>query len=193
MTLTVRDIIDGARGHHASFDESRHPTRLLRTEMVVTFPLADHEAGIALDANRQVDEVVAKDSAGAEYPVDLIPARQRLDRGIRAASCWQIGQTLYLTSPSTLWARMTSLGIALVPVAANLSAPSDTIPLPDICDAALQAHLALFMAVRHPGGEPVPNVKTFHELAKDAEDTLLDDFVTGQAGQIIRTRDVYGP
>lgn len=218
MTLLAGQIIDSARGHHPAFDPTRHPNKVLlqylsacarelhgkvtrldpealRTEQTQAMPLAVHEDGIALTANRHVVEVVGFDAEGNEHPVELIPATHRLDRGIRAASCWQIGATLYLTSPATLWERITSLGIAYVPIPATLSTltgATGTLAVPDTAENCLINKVAAFMAKRTPKSEGVDTAQ-FAADATASEEAFLADIANRLTGQVIRTRDVYDP
>ena len=215
MTLLAGTIIDAARSRHPAFDHSRHPNKVvltylsalvrelhgkvtkidpdaLRVEQAENLPLADHEAGITLDTNRHVIEVVAFDADEAEYPVEVIPATHRLDRSIKAASCWQIGSTLHLTSPASLWERMTRLGIALVPTPTALSAltgATGTVALPDTAELVLTEKCAAFMAKR----ADLPSVVGFLADATAAEDAFLADIANRHTGTVVRTRDVYDP
>ncbi len=217
MTLTAAGIIDQARGRHAAFDPTRHPNKVvlqylsayvrelhgkvakrdpeaLRSNVDQVLPLAVHENGIALADNRLVVEVVAQDARGYQYPVDLIPAQQRLDRGVRSASAWQIGNVLYLTSPATLWTRMVKVGIALVSVPVPLATLAATIPLPDTAELALVEKCAAYMARRHRQSKDEPlDVTLALAAAAEAEAEFLADITNRLTAQVFRTRDVYDP
>lgn len=215
MTLLAGGIIDQARGRHAAFDATRHPNKVvlqflsayvrelhgrvtklnpeaLRTNTDTALPLAVHADGIALGDERMVVEVVAKDADDNEFPVDLIPATHRLDRGIRAASAWQIGSTLYLTSPASLWQRMAVIGIASVPIPVTLAALTSAIALPDTAEKALVEQAALFMAKRSDTDTKIDRA-AFAAEAEKSETLFLDDISNRMTAQVFRTRDVYDP
>lgn len=218
MTLVASDIIDQARGRSAAFDVSRHPNKVVlqflsakvrelqgkvtkidpesvRSDITTALPLANHAAGIALGEQRMVVEVVALDSAGTEYPVTLLPATHRLDEATPIAAAWQLGQRLYLTSPASLWTRMVSLAIAVVPTSSTIAALATAIPLPDAAELALVEACAAFMAKRHPVDPKTPavNVSLLVSEAKEAESHFLIDVANKLTGQVILTRDVYRP
>lgn len=218
MTLLAGTIIANARERHPSFDQTRTSNKValnflsayarelqgkittidpeaIRLNQTTALPLAVHANGIALPANRHVVEVVALDSAGKEYPVNLIPATHRLDRTTKAASAWQIGATLYLTSPASLWARMANIAVAYVPIPTpltTLTGATGTLAVPDTAELCLTERVAAFMAKRAPAEAKV-DVAGFLRDAIEAEGSFLTDIANRLTGQMIQTRDVYDP
>lgn len=220
MSLTAGSIIDQARGVHRVFDLTRHPNKVVlqflsryakelhgriaavdpdavREDVVTNLPLADHAAGIALPENRMVVEATGVDARNTQYPIDVIPATHRNDRGIRWASAWQIGAVLYLMSPATAWSRITSIAVAIVPTPDSVTTLGSALALPDAAENVLVEQTAAFMARRHAmeadPKAPRLDLSVFMGSAKDAEAAYLKDVVNRLSGQLVRTRDVYDP
>jgi hypothetical protein len=172
MTLLAGDIITAARDRHSAFDKQQTPdasalralsayvrelhgkvamidAALLREEVVVPFPLADFDAGIELPSNRQVVELVG---ATAQYPngvpIEIIPVLTRHDRNAPAAAAWQVGSRLHLRGAASDWRTLTEVAVAVIPIPVALVTLADEIALPDTAQSALEARLALFMAMR---------------------------------------------
>lgn len=220
MPLTAASVIDQARGVHRVFDVTRHPNKVVlqflsryakelhgrvaaidpevsREITTATLPLADHAAGIALPENRLVVEVYGVDGNQLEAPIDLIPATHRNDRGVRWASAWQIGSTLFLMSPASGWQRLASIKVGLVATPSSLTSLASEIALPEAAENVLVEQTAAFMARRHAMENdpkaPKLALSEFMQTAKDAEAAYLKDVTNRLSGQVVRTRDVYDP
>jgi hypothetical protein len=212
-------VIDEARGRHAAFDLTRHPSKVvlqylsgyvrelqskvaridpdvLRTDIApVALPLAVHANGIPLPENHMVVEAIAFNSAQQGFPIDIIPAAHRNDLRVRPASAWQVGNVLFLTSPATLWTRITSIAVATVATATALVTGLETITLPDAARLALVEKCAAFMARRLPVDPkaPLADARMFQSVADTAEESYLADVANNLTGKMFLTRDVYRP
>lgn len=221
MPHIAGEVIDEARGRHAAFDRSRHPNKVVlqylsgyvrelhgkiaridpdavRSEQVTALPLLVHDDGITLPENRLVVEAVVADSASRTYPLTIIPASHRFDRRTLAQSVWQIGNVLYLSSPSTLWTNYAAIGVALVATPATLTAltgAEGTIDLPDTARHALVEAVAAYMARRLPldPKHPLVDPRQFQAISTAAEESFLADVLNNLSGKTFLTRDVYRP
>lgn len=222
MPLLAQRVIESARDRHSAFDPRRVPDpsalRFLsayrkelagkvaaidETQLAVTqavaMPLAVFDDGIALNANRYIAGIMAKDNqATPEYwPVDLIPWAQRNDINTPLAAAWEYGGKLYLRGPSTVWRNITELGIALVPsMDTDLAALTDDVGLPPEAERACVEAIAAYMAKRGHNDPALPaiNLSLFTDEARKAEAEYLADVANRNTGRHFRTRDVnyYG-
>jgi len=222
MAILTGTVLDKARDRHASFDEKRVPVRMarrflsdyvralhgkitaidpeaLRVQLLTNLPLANHDAGIALPANRYIASVMAIDPATSNpqqnYPIALLNAQTKDAWNAPVAAAWQIGDTLFLRSPASLWTGLGSIGIAYVPLPVELATAADVLPVPDAAELACVENLALFMARRGSMDSSAPpiDVGVFAQIAAAAEQTYLDDVINRLTGQVFLTRDVWPP
>jgi hypothetical protein len=223
MAIVTATVIDKARDRHAAFDRKRIPDRMarrflsdfcrqlhgriealnpsaLRVDLAVALPLADFDAGIALPAGaRFIAEIVAKEpdtvANPRSYPVRLIPVEQRSAPNGPLAAAWQVGNTLYLRSPASLWRYIGSLAVAYVPFPVELADVNAVLPVPDAAELACVERVAEFMARRgstDPSAPPI-DLGGFTSVADRAELAYLDDVKNQLTGMVIVTADEYQP
>lgn len=221
MATLAGTVIDKARDRHAAFDRKRVPDRMarrflsdyvrqlhgkiaaidpeaLRVDLEQALPLVDHDAGIALPANRYVASVVAWDPATANprqsYPVVLINAEQADARNSPWRAAWTVGSTLFLRGPASAWTNLDSVAIAYIPIPVELTTldgATGTLPLPDTAELACVEQLAFFMARRgamEPNAPPI-DVRMFADVAQATEAAFLVDIANRLTGQVFFTRD----
>ncbi|MGH3428480.1 MAG: hypothetical protein ACRDQZ_13085 [Mycobacteriales bacterium] len=223
MAITAATVIDEARDRHAAFDRKRIPDRMarrflsnyaiqlhgrilaidpdaLRVDVVTALPLADFDAGIALPAGvRYIADVVTTEpdtvANPRTVPVTLLPAAQRNAPNGPLAAVWQVGSTVYLRSPATLWRYMGSITIAYVPLPVELADLNAVLPVPDAAKLACVESVAAFMARRGSTDSSAPEIdlQEFNQEKTEAEGAYLADVANRLTGQVWITQDTYRP
>lgn len=215
MTITAGDILTGARDQHSSFDERRHPDRMLlrilsgyhrdlcikavhvnesilATALTIPLPLASFVAGYALPAHQYLHGGDAWWTNGTDRsPMTLVPWAARNDAG-KFPSGWVHGGVLYLKGEASDWTAFASLHLSYTPIAGELTALTSVLLLPDTASAACEAALALAMANRGSPdpGTPKLNLDLFVGQAQAAEQTFLADVFLRRGNQDNRVREV---
>ncbi len=217
MTLVVSDIINSARDEHPSFDERRHPDRVLvrmlsryQRELVakalhrnaavllqrtsVTLPLANFDAGITLPANKFVsgaDAILATDTT-VRTPIELLDWGRHSDPA-PFPSGWIENGVLYLQGQARDWERYGSIVVFYIPEPAELTSPNSTFVLPDSAAPALVANTAAFMVRRGHNDPALPPVDAqfFYLRAAAIEESWLQEISRQRHLQILEVRDVW--
>jgi hypothetical protein len=216
MAVTAGDIIEGARDQHPSFDERRHPGRMLlrvlsgyhrdlcikavhqneailASSQTTLLPLAVFATGIALPAYQYLHggTVVPVATGSDPAPLTIVPWANRF-QAARFPAGYVLGATLFLLGAATDWTPYASIVLSYTPIAGELTASNSVLLLPDTAAATCEAALALVMANRgtaDPGMPPI-NVGRFAQLADEAERTFLDDIFLRRGNQTNLVREV---
>lgn len=223
MARLVTGVIDAARDYHPSFDPKRQPSgplyRMLATfcaemqaqimaidsatngfEVTLSYalPLGNHDAGLALGANRLVTDIVAVDPSTATTPgttpIPLILREQRHARNAPRLFAWQEGERLYLRGPASHWNAWNNGSIQVRVVQAfgdvQVDALQDrdaVLPLPESCADAAAAYLAFRMGFR---SDPPLD---FGGVYRDAKAAALLAVAQRLVGTTVFTQDDWSP
>ena len=214
--LTAGEVIEEARDRHPAFDSNRNPQKVVRralstyvgvllgkiseideqaitVEQVFPLPLAVFAAGIALPANRSVEDVVAVDVQGRRFPIEIIRAGNRSDRNSRVASCWLVNGVLFLNGIAASWSAMSQIAVRYAPAAGLLATDAAVLPVGDNARSALVEATAFAMARRGQvkAGEPAIVLSEFASIASKAEEDFLREIGNSLTAQVFRIRDVW--
>jgi hypothetical protein len=215
MATTVGDVIQGARDQHSSFDERRHPDRLLlrqlsgyhrrlcakavhvsesilATALTIPLPLTSFVAGYTLPAHQYLHGGDVWWTNGIDKsPLTLVPWAARNDAG-KFPSGWVHGGVLYLKGDASDWTPYASLHLTYTPVAPEFTVLTQTLLLGDTMGDACEAFLAQVMAVRGHADKDAPrlDVGFFVQAAAAAEEAFLTDLFLRRGNQDNRIRDV---
>lgn len=227
MPRLVSGIINAARDRHVAFDKQRMPSGPLyrflaqytaklsgmvalidpdaaglTAEETVDLDVFDFDAGMVLDPNRFVTEVVLNDPATSvpqrSYPIDLIDAALRFAPNGPRAAAWQMGNVLYLRGRFEDWRNYGSITVryvgGLAAEGAN-EARAAEMALPDEAELPCIENLALFMAKRGHSDPKLPAIDlgAFKAEALEAETAYLDLVRRRVTGRVFFTQDVYRP
>lgn len=214
-------VIERARDRHPAFDRNRNPDAValrylsdyvrelhgkvakidetaLVTEHLVAMPLANHDAGIVLPANRYVAGLAATlvghtAESPRVVPAALIPWAHRFDRNTPTAAGWLYMGRLFLRSPASHWRTVTQLGVGLVLTPVALVTLDDVLPLPDEASQASVERVALLLARRGHTDPSLPaiDITAFAAAADTAEAVYLADVANGVEANHFQTRDVW--
>jgi hypothetical protein len=215
MTTTAGDCIEGARDQHTSFDERRHPDRMLlrqlsgyhrrlcakavhvnesimATALTIPLPLTSFAGGYTLPAYQYLhggEMLGANGIAAASFT--LVPWAARNDGG-RMPAGYVHGGVLYLLGADTDWTSYANLRLTYTPMAPEFTALADVLLLPDTAADTCGAFLALTMANRGvvEKGAPKPDVDLFLRLYTGAEEDFLTDVFLQRGNQSNRIREV---
>lgn len=221
MAVLAGDVIDAARDRHAAFDRQRHPNKgalrylsgyvkalrgkimaidpaMVRVELPVVLPLANHDAGIALPAGTLlVDEVAGTflKQPQPPWPIPIIDITARFAPNAPTGAAWQQGSTLFLRGPDTLWRDFASVTLYLVATPLTLTELDDPLAIPDAAELACTEACALFFAGREvqEASESKISLQKFVGTAAGAESDYLDTVKAGLAGKVFVTQDVWRP
>lgn len=220
--MTAGDVLLAARDRHPAFDRHRTPdavalrflsdyarelhgkvaaideSLLAEEGVTATLPLADHEAGIPLPANRYLAGVTGRMQGWSvdeprTFPIVCIPWARRFDRDVPRGAAWEHGDVLYLRSPASLWRSVDQVAVSLVPIPQPLTDLNSALALPETARRACVEHTALAMARRgHTDPAlPVIDVAGFITIARTAEADYLADVANRLTGIPSSVRDVW--
>lgn len=213
--LTPSEVIDKARNLHPSFTGERHPDAVLADELEsMEQELLPKVARVYSDELRQVETVslpLATFGDGYAFPdhvtyyngllywseddwpyteFNIEPEEHAPDPSAFPSGYFQ-GDTLFLFGREGDWDGYDRIEIPYVPAASTIDLEADAdILLPDEAMPAARYRLAEFMAGRHDGSSPAPDVGYFRTRAEDAEEDLLDGMQEKGSAQVGKVRDV---
>lgn len=196
MALVARALLESARDFHPAFDPRQHPDRVLLRQLSAYQRML---AGKALELNRtalvatDVIDMATYDFAvghpfpsvhalhggtvtfgdGATVVLAITAWQNRMERMPRYG-CFRQGGVLFLRGVPEEWSGVTSVSLSYAPIPAELTAPADTLALPDYAEPACIAFLAYAMALRSPAEMKVP-LGAFAEGMQAAEASFLAD------------------
>lgn len=213
--LVPTEVIDRARSLHPSFHGQRHPKKTLVQELSawqrtllqklqrsfsdelrltesISLPLASFDAGYDLPAHTAVFPglVYWNDGDWPRSEFSLEPEAHARDPQAWPSGFLR-GETLHLHAREEDWTRFDRIELPYVPDPGDIDlADSDTSSLPDEAEQAARFHLAEFMAARHDGEEPVPDLQYFMARAEGYEEEFLRA-MQGKGGAYVgKVRDV---
>jgi hypothetical protein len=155
--LTAGAVISEARDHHPAFNPRQHPNgtllRLLSSyqrkitseiarvnaplcasQIIISLPLADFDAGVKLPANTYVLPGVLLRTAGMtdlKEPIDLVDATLRGELDMAHKFAYLRGNNLFLGRRASNYANFDQLIVELVLVPRRLERLTDVLLLPD--------------------------------------------------------------
>lgn len=216
--LTPSEVVDEARDLHPSFTEAKHPDKVvlrslstwqqellsklqrvypeeLRLVEEISLPVSPFEDGHDLPANNGVSEGTLYHNEG-DYPqtrFQILPEVQGGTGGFYWPSGFVRGGTLFLNGKEADWEGYDRIDVPYIPAADPIDpAGADSSSLPDLARSAARFHLAEFMAARHDGDDPAPNLDYFMARARNAEDEFLRAMQLKGSGTTGKIRDVRG-
>jgi len=210
-SLTVGDVITRARDHHPSFEDRAHPNGpLLRmlsnyqrditakiarvnpglcaSEVIITLPLADFNAGAKLPSHTYVlpaIELRSKQNTDVKRSIDLVSLSLRTVPEMPHQFVYLKGNNLFLGRRPENYDGFDQLLLQLVLTPRNLVGLADPLILPDWGVDTYAGHLAMRMAVR--GGIE----GTALVLAANTELEFLTTVAQQKAAMVSQTLDVF--
>lgn len=212
--MIVRDVVRAARDLHPAFDDHGHPdagalrfldgyqTQLFADALIrypslwsetqeVALPLADFDAGIALDTPFFVDDIFLT-VGSATAPVREVPYEHRFDNGLPVRFVWKVNQTLYLSQTAASWSHASKITIRFSKRPTTLTTMADGLQVPDHAEMTLRYAICEMWAMRGTQRTDItpPDVRDFarkHELARDM---FLDQLWLLRSSAPRFTRDV---
>ena len=210
-SLTVGDVITRARDHHPSFEDRAHPNgTLLRmlsnyqrditakiarvnpglcaSEVIVTLPLADFNAGAKLPSHTYAlpsFELRSKQNTDVKRSIDLVSLSLRTVPEMPHQFVYLKGNNLFLGRRPENYDGFDQLLLQLVLTPRNLVGLDDPLILPDWGVDTYAGHLAMRMAVR--GGIEGPALT----LAAATEIEFLTTVAQQKAAMVSQTLDVF--
>lgn len=212
MALSVSDLVEAARDQHPAFTKQRHGAtilfrfltgwhrrlvkevvkrnpEILSSEQLISMPLADFDAGEALNAHLLVHGGDVDFGNGVTTPLTIVAWARRHDP-LPLYAGWILEGTLYLAGVAANWTGVSQLKVRYVPHPTAITASSDTLSLPDDAYEAAVAALAGFMAGRSRKEEGV-DIGYFTATARDEEEAFLDGISLRGRVRTSRIREVY--
>lgn len=178
MALLASALIRSARDRHPAFDPHQHPDPVLlralsrqqrewaakavrenptvfRAEAVLDLATYDFQLGFALPASLDVQGGDVVLQSGATVALSRTAWENRHE-STRAYRYHLSGGGLFLSGGPNDWRDVQEVRVRYAPVPDNLTAPSDTLALPDNAEAMCVSFLADFIAGRTPPEAAVP-------------------------------------
>ncbi len=210
-SLTVGDVITRARDHHPSFEDRAHPNGVLlrmlsnyqrditakiarvnpglcASEISVTLPLADFNAGVKLPSHTYVlpaFELRSRNNTDIKEPIDLVDLSLRAVAEMPRKFVYLKGNNLFFGRGAGNFDPFDRLILQLVLTPRNLVGLDDPLILPDWGVDTYAGHLAMRMAVR--GGIEGPALT----LAAATEIEFLTTVAQQKAATVSQTLDVF--
>lgn len=209
--LTAGAVITEARDAHPSFNKRQHPNgsllRLLSSyqrqitskiarvnaplcasQLLVTLPLADFDAGVKLPANTYVlPGLLLRSNVNPDLkePIDLVDATLRGELDMPHKFAYLRGNNLLLGRRPSNYTNFDQILLEVVLVPRALAALTDTLVLPDWGEDTYVGHLVNKMAMRGDmGGNVLIDADT-------AEQEFLATVAQQKAAQASGTLDVW--